>query len=584
MSRQAYSLATTQHLKTTILNYLNASILHMLTHLYIRNFTLIDELDMTFGDGFSVITGETGAGKSIILGAIGLLLGQRADLKAIKAGTDRCTIEAHFDLSQAAMDEHFFNDNELDFDPSDTILRRELSANGKSRSFINDTPVALLLMRQLGERLIDIHSQHQNLLLQTEDFQLSVVDIIASHAPALAEYRTAYARWQSAAKELEVLKQRIQQSTADADFLRYQVDELETARLQVDEQEQLEADRQTMSHAEDIKASLYATTQLLNDDGGILERLKTAAAHTEEASHVYAPAEELSERMESCLIEMKDLSSELDNHAERVDFDPSALEEVNNRLDTIYHLQQKYHLNNNTELLTHLAHLQEQLSLIDNSDEQLRLLEEQVQAHGDICRRQAEALTAARITAARKVEKEMAARLTQLGMPNVRFEVQITPRPLSADGADKVAFLFTANRNAPLMPLSQVASGGETARVMLSLKAMLSHAVHLPTIIFDEIDTGVSGQMAERMARIMREMGREGRQVIAITHLPQIAAMGKTHYRVYKTEDTSGTTTTRMQQLSADERVAEIAQMLSGSSISREAQDNARVLLQAAEE
>lgn len=551
----------------------------MLTRLYIRNFTLIDELDISFGDGFSVITGQTGAGKSIILGAIGLLLGQRADLKAIKNGTERCVVEAHFDLTNTSMDEAFFADNELDYDPADTILRRELALTGKSRGFINDTPVALSLMRELGELLIDIHSQHQNLLLQKEDFQLSVVDIIAGHAPLLAQYRATYTQWHNATQELEALRQRIKQTAAEADYLRYQVEELTAAHLQTDEQEELEADQKTMSHSEEIKEALYTATSLLNDDGGILERLKTASSSMAEAARLYPPADELAERINSALIELKDIAGETDDHTERVDFNPAALEEVNARLDIIYRLQHKYHLSTNAELLNHLAQLEQQLDMIENSDSQLKQMEDEAARLHDVCSQLSAKLTASRTSASHKMEDQIRKRLTALGMPNVRFEVQISSKPFANDGADKVAFLFTANRNTPLMPLSLVASGGEIARVMLSLKAMLSHAVHLPTIIFDEIDTGVSGQIAEQMAHIMREMGREGRQVIAITHLPQIAAMGKSHYKVFKDEDCLDTTTTHMQQLSYEERVEEIASMLSGSNVSREALDNARVLL-----
>ncbi len=549
----------------------------MLKQLHIKNFTLIDHLDITFDGGFSVITGETGAGKSIILGALGLLLGQRADSKAIKSGRDRCVIEAHFDLSRYGM-APFFEEKDLDYDPTDTILRRELGSNGKSRAFVNDTPVALATLKELGSQLVDIHSQHQNLLLNKEDFQLSVVDIIAGDEEELERYKEAYGRYKSLGVALEEAREALRQHRENEDFIRFQHHELEEARLAEGEQEELEQEFSILSHAEEIKSALYEADDIMTGDGGIIERLKTALHSVDSVTKVYPGIADAAQRLESSFIELKDIADEVAQHAERVDFDPSRLETVSERIDLIYRLEQKFHVENVSQLIALREDFEQQLSQIDGGDEHLHELEAQLKETESECTALAKALTATREKAARKVEEEMRLRLVPLGIPKVRFEVQLTGKPLSADGADKVSFLFTANSSTPLQPVSQVASGGEIARVMLSLKAMISGAVKLPTIIFDEIDTGVSGKVAEMMAKIMREMGEHERQVISITHLPQIAAMGAHHYKVYKEEGDEGTAS-HMRQLTAAERVGEIAQMLSGSDVSDAAIQNAQELL-----
>ena len=549
----------------------------MLKQLHIKNFTLIDHLDITFDGGFSVITGETGAGKSIILGALGLLLGQRADSKAIKSGRDRCVIEAHFDLSRYGM-APFFEEKDLDYDPTDTILRRELGSNGKSRAFVNDTPVALATLKELGSQLVDIHSQHQNLLLNKEDFQLSVVDIIAGDEEELERYKEAYGRYKSLGVALEEAREALRQHRENEDFIRFQHHELEEARLAEGEQEELEQEFSILSHAEEIKSALYEADDIMTGDGGIIERLKTALHSVDSVTKVYPGIADAAQRLESSFIELKDIADEVAQHAERVDFDPSRLETVSERIDLIYRLEQKFHVENVSQLIALREDFEQQLSQIDGGDEHLHELEAQLKETESECTALAKSLTATREEAARKVEEEMRLRLVPLGIPKVRFEVQLTGKPLSADGADKVSFLFTANSSTPLQPVSQVASGGEIARVMLSLKAMISGAVKLPTIIFDEIDTGVSGKVAEMMAKIMREMGEHERQVISITHLPQIAAMGAHHYKVYKEEGDEGTAS-HMRQLTAAERVGEIAQMLSGSDVSDAAIQNAQELL-----
>ena len=550
----------------------------MLKKLYIKNFTLIDELDIDLYQGFSVIAGETGAGKSIILGAIGLLLGQRADSKSIKQGAEKCVIEAHFDLSRYGM-EAFFSENDIEYDPADCIVRRELTAAGKSRAFINDTPVQLAMLKELGEQLIDIHSQHQNLLLNKQDFQLNVVDIIAQDEQALAKYQQTYAKYQTVGKELETLRESIEQNRQNLDFLQFQCDELTNANLEEGEQEELEQRSETMSHAEDIKSALYeADNALSGEDRGIVSSLRSTISALKTIERVLPSASELVERLDSSYIELKDISGDISSELERIDFDPAELDSINSRLDKLYDLEKKYHVETVRELIEKRDELKRQLSHIENSDEALADLQQQLDTLRQQAQKEADALTKQRTKAASQIEKEMQSRLVPLGMPNVRFSIQLTTDTLGRNGQDKVAFLFSANTSTPLQPVSQVASGGEIARVMLSLKAMISGAVKLPTIIFDEIDTGVSGKIAEKMAEIMQEMGQHERQVLSITHLPQIAALGSAHYKVEK-EDCAQGTTSHMKELSPEERVREIAQMLSGSDVTEAAIQNAKQLL-----
>lgn len=550
----------------------------MLQQLYIHNFTLIDKLDFHFSSGFSVITGETGAGKSIILGAIGLLLGNRADARLVKAGTDKCIVEAHFDISRYDM-QQFFIDNDIDYEPDDCIMRRELRANGKSRAFINDTPVSLTTARELGEQLVDIHSQHQNLLLQKDDFQLSVVDIIANNSKELQQYRTTYREYSDTKAALKKLEEQIAANRANEDFLRYQAKELADANLVAGELTELEQEVETLSHTEDIKTALYSADEALsNDNVGIISSCKSAISRLSTITEVYPPVRELADRLDSAYIELKDIAHDISSLADNVDYDPQRLEVASSRLDALYSLQQKHHVETIEELIALRDNILHQLSHIDNADEELDALKAKVNELLAICTTKAKALTATRQKAAKKIEQQITDRLIALGMPNTRFEVRIEEKPLSNDGADKPAFYFSANKNTPLQPVAQVASGGEIARVMLSLKAMISGAVKLPTIIFDEIDTGVSGRVAEMMAQIMKEMGDSNRQVISITHLPQIAALGSNHYKVEKTDTADGTTST-MRQLTPEERITELAQMLSGSNITDAAIQNARSLL-----
>ena len=550
----------------------------MLQQLYIKNFTLIDELNIELHPGFSVITGETGAGKSIILGAIGLLLGQRADSKSIKQGADRCVIEAHFDLSRYDL-KPFFDENDIEYDDHDTIIRRELTAAGKSRAFINDTPVALTMLKELGDQLMDVHSQHQNLLLNKQDFQLNVVDILANDSKELEEYQQCFANYQQKTKELNQLREEIERNKQNADFLQFQYDELEAAQLVEGEQEELEQQSETMSHAEDIKTALYEADNALNgDENGVVSQVKSAYNALNGISKVMPKTDELTERLDSCRIELKDIADEVSQLLERTDFNPAELDNINNRLDRLYELEKKYHVETVEELIQQRDDLKLKLSHIENSDEAVSEMEKEVAKLRSLCAHRAETISTMRRATADNMRSQLAQRLEQLGMPHARFDVSITKTELGKNGQDSISFLFSANTSTPLQPVSQVASGGEIARVMLSLKAMISGAVKLPTIIFDEIDTGVSGKIAEKMAQIMQEMGHTERQVISITHLPQIAALGSHHYRVSK-EETKNGTVSHMTELNNEERITEIAQMLSGSDISDAAIQNAKELL-----
>ena len=550
----------------------------MLKQLYIKNFTLIDELDITFHSGFSVITGETGAGKSIILGALHLLLGARADSKQIKNGSSKCVVEAHFDLSHYGL-ETFFDEFGIDYDANDCIIRREVNDNGKSRAFVNDTPVALTTMRELGEQLIDIHSQHQNLLLQKEDFQLNVVDIIADNAQLRQSYLQAYNEYHKATKRFNDFQEASQKSKENEEFLRFQFSELDKAKLVAGEDEELEQQSRTLSHVEDIKSALYdASSALSSEDGGCVEKTKNASSRLHDITEVFPEIKDVDERLSSAYIELKDIAQEIERKLEDVDFDPRQLDEINSRLDLIYALEQKFHASSVDELINEYKRLQDELASIDGGDEQLEQLQQEMKEKYDVAMKLARKLSDARKKAAQKVEEGLKQRLVPLGIPNVKFKIKFKERDCSPSGIDKVSFLFSANSSTALQPVSQVASGGEISRVMLSLKAMISGAVKLPTIIFDEIDTGVSGRVAEKMAQIMKEMGDNHRQVLSITHLPQIAAIGATHYKVSKEETAQGTIS-HMQMLTEQERIEEIAQMLSGSDISEAAIANAKTLL-----
>ena len=551
----------------------------MLQSIHIQNYALIESLDIDFHSGFSVITGETGAGKSIILGAIGLLVGQRADSKAIKTGASKCVVEAHFNISTYQL-EDFFNENDLEYDGEECILRREVHASGKSRAFINDTPASLVQMKALGEKLIDVHSQHQNLLLNHEDFQLNVLDILANSREALQTYKSLYNSYKQTARELNTLIEEAEKNRQDEEYIRFQVQQLEDAHLQAGEQEELEQELEMLTHAEDIKSSLFKVNQLMDEgEMNLVSLSKEAMQVLQSISRVYAPASEWSNRLESCYLELKDMAHEIAYASDEIEFNPTRLDYVNERLNLIYTLQQKHQLSSVEELLELAGKLNEKLDAITSSDDHIQELTQKKDLLYQQVLSQAEILTRMRTEASKEIEAQMQAYLIPLGMPNVRFAVELSPRKEpDASGMDNVSFLFSANKNGTLQQVASIASGGEIARVMLSLKAMIAGAVKLPTIIFDEIDTGVSGSIAEKMALIMQEMGQADRQVISITHLPQIAARGAHHYKVYK-EDTEVGTNSHIRILNEEERINEIAHMLSGATLTEAALNNAKALL-----
>ena len=551
----------------------------MITNLKIQNYALIDNLDITLEKGFSVITGETGAGKSIILGALSMILGQRADAKYVKTGEKKCVIEAHINIDGYGL-EGFFDDNDIEYDASDCILRREITCAGKSRAFINDTPVSLATLRDIGERLVDIHSQHQNLMLGNSNFQLSVIDIISDNTKALASYQEAYKIFKEEEEKLTNMEKLLEESRTQEDYMRFQLAELEDAKLaDTGEEEILEQKAETMNHAEEIKNSLYiAETQLDDDDNGILTKMRRIAGELSSISSLIPNSNSLSDRINSAHIELKDISSEIRALMDNIEFVPSELQEINDRLDLLYSLEKKYRCEDIDGLISIRDNIKTTLSLVDNSEESIKNQKEIVARAKAKTQQHADNLSALRKKSAKTVEKEIKRRLVTLGMPNMNFVAELSKKELSLSGQDEATFMFSANQGMPLQPIGKVASGGEIARVMLSMKAMVSNAKSLPTIIFDEIDTGVSGKIAEAMARIMSDMGNGGRQVISITHLPQIAAAGQYHYRVQKIED-AGHTRTEMIRLTSADRISEVAQMISGSTISEAARQQAEELL-----
>ncbi len=552
----------------------------MLQSLYIKNYALIDTLQVDFHPGFSVVTGETGAGKSIILGALSLILGQRADSKSIKAGQSKCVVEGTFDVSRHQLQE-FCNEQDIEYDAHTFILRREISAEGKSRAFINDTPATLVQMKELGMRLIDIHSQHKNSLLGDTAFQLEVVDVLAGAMLELDAYRADYKAYRTAQQRWTQLQQQARQSSEEEEFLRFRYDELKTARLAQDEVEQLEEEQTLLTHAEDIKTALYKAANVLSeDDTNVLNLLREALGQMQSLVKVFPQAEEFAERLQTAYIDLKDLAPEVGSQAEDIEYSPERMEQVNNRLDLIYSLLQKHKVQTVAELLDLQQQLQERLEGIESLDDNLRQAEKDVQEAAAKMEASAKKLSQKRKTAKPIIEKTLVDKLSDLGMPNVRFEYSLSPKS-SPDvlGADDLQFLFSANKNTPLQPVSEVASGGEISRVMLCIKALIARQVNLPTIIFDEIDTGVSGEVADKMGRIMQAFGTD-KQVLAITHLPQIASKGDHHYFVYK-QHGDNETHTHLRELNTEERTRELAQMLSGSQITEAAIQNAKMLLQA---
>ena len=550
----------------------------MLKSLFIQNFVLIDSLDICFNPGFSVITGETGAGKSIILGALSLVLGQRADGKSIKQGADKCVIEAIFDVSKYQL-EPFFLGNDLEYDPESCILRRELYASGKSRAFVNDSPVPLAILKELGTKLIDIHSQHQNLLLGDNRFQLRVVDVMAENEILLILYKKEYTRYQGLRKALSALKDRAAQSKQEEDYIRFQLDQLEEANLQPNEQEELEQEQETLSHAEEIKSSLYRVSSCLDgEEQGVVSLLKESLSSMDALERYFPRAKEIAERLRSAYIDLNDLASEMEGMIEDVEFNPDRLAWVNERLDTLYALQQKHRVSSVDDLIALRDQFRAQLTDIESFDEQIAALEKQVQDAYKELLQQAAVLSEQRKVAAVAFAQQLVQMVAPLGMPHTRFQVEVVPRKEpESDGMDEIRFLFSANKSMALQPVAQTASGGEISRLMLCIKAMIAGFTALPTIIFDEVDTGVSGDIADKMGHIMQDLGSK-MQVFAITHLPQIAAQGEAHYFVYK-EDVKDRTLTRIRPLDKEERIREVARMLSGSALTEASLANAKDLL-----
>ncbi|MDR0845126.1 MAG: DNA repair protein RecN [Tannerella sp.] len=550
----------------------------MLKSLLIRNYVLIDHLNIQFEDGFSVITGETGAGKSIILGALALVLGQRADSSSLQAGSEKCIVEAVFDISAYHLEE-FFLSNDLEYDAENCILRRELLNSGKSRAFINDSPTPLTVVKDLGDRLIDVHSQHQNLLLADTHFQLNVVDTIAQNAALLKTYKAEYNHYTSLSASLEELKDKAIKAGNDEDYIRFQFEELQKTQLVAGEQAELEQELETLSHTEEIKGAFYKVTALLNEEEqGAVQKLQESLSAIEALNAYFPKAQEFAERLRSAYIDLNDLASEIGVLKEDIEFDPARLGWVNDRINTLYSLQQKHRVSSVDELITRRDDFEKQLKTIESFDEEIASLEKQLSASYQTLSKQAAELSKQRKKAAQTIEQQLVKRMVLLGMPNVRFQIDFVPRPKpAADGMDEIRFLFSANKNESLKPVAQTASGGEISRVMLCIKAMIAGFAALPTIIFDEIDTGTSGEIADKMADIMQDLGQK-MQVITITHLPQIAAKGKAQYFVYK-EDTTERTYTRIRHLDAAERINEIARMLSGSSLTEASVANAKELL-----
>jgi DNA repair protein RecN (Recombination protein N) len=548
----------------------------MLRSLTIQNYALISRLEMDIPEGFSVITGETGAGKSIILGALSLILGQRADAKSIKQNESKCQIEGIFDISSYQL-ESYFKERDLEYDARQCIFRREIWSSGKSRAFINDSPVGLNDLKELGAFLIDIHSQHQNLLLGDNRFQLNVLDALANNKDLSASYTATFKEYTNLKRAYTELKEQIDRQATEEDYIRFQFKQLDEAKLQAGEQDELERESERLSHTEEIKSSLYQIGAFLSsDEKGIVPLLKNTFNLAQSLQKIYD--ENIAERIQTAYIDLKDLALEVNANQEKLEYNPERLQEVNNRLDLIYSLQQKHRLQSVEELIELRDHLDKQIHTLDNCDEELAKLEKSVGDSFSKLLKTAQSLSKVRKDTAKSMEKRLIEKISILGMPDMRFSVEILPKEQpDATGADNVNFLFSANKNGDLKPVSQIASGGEISRLMLGIKALIAGAVALPTIIFDEIDTGVSGEIADKMGEIMHRMG-ESMQVIAISHLPQIASKGQSQFLVYK-ENYKDLAETRIRQLSHEERIIEIAQLLSGSKLTDAAIENAKELL-----
>lgn len=550
----------------------------MIRHLHISDYALIDKLDIDFDNGLNIITGETGAGKSIILGALSLIMGERADASKVRPGAKKTVVEAHFDLPGKSPIAAILVENDIDVDDDLLILRREISAKGGSRAFVNDTPANLAIMRQIALHLIDIHSQHQNLLLADNSYQLSIIDSMADNGKLLAEYKSLYDRYMRVLAEYTETRNTLRRLSADADFLAFQAEQLDEVHLEPGEQEQLEQEREILTNMSGIKSHLdQATASLCGDEGDISVSLMRAADAMRHLVEIYPEAASLADRLDALRVEANDIIDSISDYDSHLQADPERLEFVESRLSTIYSLENKHHLSTSDELIDLAKTLRRQLETVENGEEALHALEEQARLAKRDAVLKARQLTARRREAAQAFAEVLSQRAMPLGMSNLRVEIPINQTKLSASGADDIDFLFAFNRNQPLMPVGKTASGGEISRVMLAIKSIVAEKMALPTIVFDEVDTGVSGDVAVRMADLMLTIAQTA-QVITITHLPAVAARGKRHFKVSK-HDTDNATLTRIRPLNDDERIAELATMLSGNPADPAALAAARTLL-----
>lgn len=549
----------------------------MLQSISIQNFALINQLEIDFSDGFSVITGETGSGKSILLGALSLVLGQRSEGSVLKDKEKKCIIECSFSIEKYNLQE-FFEKNELDYE-KEAIIRREILPSGKTRAFVNDTPVNLKTLKELGVCLVDIHSQNQNLVLGSFEYQVGIVDTYAQNAALLAKYQLSFKKYQDLRKELKNQEEIAAKEKSDLDYFQYQLEQLNEANLIEGEQKEMEEELETLNHAEEIKSGLYQAYGFLSEgESSVISQIKEARSAISKIQGVFADADSYFERLDSSLIELQDLSQELDRSNELVEFDNVRIDFLNQRLDTIYSLQQKHRVDSVEELIQIREDLEEKVGKIESSDDLIEDLKEQLAGQKIKLQKAADNLSNSRKKAIPKIEKTIVSQLVLLGIPNANFKVQIiNNEEFQQLGADKVTFLFSANKNGSLEEVQRVASGGELSRLMLSIKYLISSSTALPSIVFDEIDTGVSGEIADKMGAMMNQMA-ENIQVISITHLPQIAGKGKYHYKVYKADD-EHETYSNIVLLDKQKRIEELAKMLSGTDLTNAALENAKVLL-----
>jgi len=550
----------------------------MLQRLYIENYALIEQLELNFGKGFTVMTGETGAGKSILLGALSLILGQRAETRVIKEGASKCTVEAEFNISSYSL-EPFFLENNLEFVSDNCLIRRELYSNGKNRAFINDSPVSLSLLKELTNQLIDIHSQHQNLLLGKDRFQLEIIDSVAGNVNLMNEYRNSYLRFKEMSEQLRNIEENALRAKEEEDYIRFQYDQLNSAELREGEQEELDAEWDMLTHAEEIKLGLGKMNDLLdNDDNGILANLKNVLNQAQITKKSYLKIGDALERLRTDYIDLKDLSSEIGIALNDVEINPARLEQVNERINIIYGLQQKHHVKNVGELISLRNKLSSKLQKIESFEGEIQSMKKGLSYVEEVTIHNSVNLSKSRKIILKSIEERLTSLLVQLGIPKATLIIKMDKKQLESDGSDRIRFLFSANKNSSPQPIDEIASGGEISRIMLCIKSILADSIRLSTLFFDEIDTGVSGEIAYKMGEIMRNISIN-RQVICITHLPQIAARGLEHFKVSKTENEERSKTI-VTHLTEEERLMEIAQMLSGAIITDAAIKNAQSLLE----